>query len=287
MKAHATAAPRGTADDPKDTVAWSRIGPQTCEVRIGAGCPVLNCSGSGVIGCDFNPLAFNFGYLRVGDARCASLTLTNNTSSFQNGVLYANRTDGTGGDAGVLRLDGVLLGGTGSIAYGLNAGQSRTFTLCWSAQVTLAPCESTLVVWKIKSNNPACSLADVEVRGIIVRGCNCSVTPTNLSFGNVVVGDTSPSQTINIRNETGIKGLTGRIRVVTGDFVAPDSYGCCPPGTCALFLNVPIAFRPTRLGPQTGKIVVENLVGCLGPGNGAICDTVTVAGTGVTAVLGR
>ncbi len=56
---------------------------------------------------------------------------------------------------------------------------------------------------------------------------------------------------------------------------------------CGLSTNIPVVFTPTRLGPQTGKIVVENLVGCLGPGAGAACDTVTVTGVGVTASTSR
>ena len=49
------------------------------------------------------------------------------------------------------------------------------------------------------------------------------------------------------------------------------------------YVTVGVRFKPTHLGSQVGKIVVENLVGCLGPGASAICDTVTVSGTGVTA----
>jgi hypothetical protein len=46
-------------------------------------------------------------------------------------------------------------------------------------------------------------------------------------------------------------------------------------------MSVFVRFKPSRLGPQTGKIVIENLEGCIGPGSSAICDTVTVTGVGV------
>jgi centrosomal CEP192-like protein/HYDIN/CFA65/VesB family protein len=260
--------------------APSQLGEQTCDVRVGPGCPSVNCWGSGVTGCVLQPTAFDFGYVLPGDTRCESLTLTNNTSTLQEGVLIATRTGGNG-FAGFIRADGSAISGTEPLLYTLNAGQSRTFNLCWTTDFT-TPCDTILGVWKVWSD--ACRTVEVPVRGVITKGCECSVAPTSLDFGQVIVGDTSPTKSVTISNRSGINGLRGPIRVISGDFVAPSSYGCCPVGNCAVFTTASISFRPTRLGPQTGKIVVENLAGCFGPGAGAICDTVTVTGVGVTAV---
>jgi hypothetical protein len=79
------------------------------------------------------------------------------------------------------------------------------------------------------------------------------------------------------------------VRVISGEFETSSSeYVCGSPlcvscGFITPYVTVSIRFKPTTLGPQTGKIVVENLAGCLGPGASAICDTVTVTGTGVIA----
>ncbi len=259
--------------------APSQLGAQTCEVRVGAGCPPVSCFGSGVTGCVYQPASFDFGYVRPGDARCGSLTLTNNTSDLQQGVLRASRTGGNG-FAGFIRADGLEISATEPLHYTLNAGESRTLSLCWTTDFT-SPCDSILAVWKVWSD--ACPTAEALVRGIISRGCACSVSPTSLDFGNVIVGDTSPPKYVQVTNQSGINGLRGQIRVISGDFQTDSSYGCCDANACGLSEVIPVVFQPTRLGPQTGKIVIENLVGCLGPGASAICDTITVTGVGVTA----
>jgi HYDIN/CFA65/VesB family protein len=261
----------------------SQLGAQTCEVRVGAGCPPVSCFGSGVTGCVYQPASFDFGYVRPGDTRCGSLTLTNNTSNLQQGVLRASRTGGNG-FAGFIRADGFEISATQPLSYTLNAAESRTFSLCWTTDFT-SPCDSILAEWKVYSD--VCSTVDATVRGIISRGCACAISPTSLDFGNVIVGDSSPPKYVQAANQSGIDGLSGQIRVISGDFQTNSSYGCCAPNACGLSLAIPVSFQPTRLGPQTGKIVIENLAGCLGPGASAVCDTVTVTGVGVTASPSR
>ena len=266
------------------------VGEQTCEVSVGAGCPPLSCWGSGVIGCTFTPEFVDFGYIRKGDIRCGSLTLKNNTSTLQQGLLYAT-PEGPHGYAGDIQLEGQVVSGTEGLAYALNAGQMRTFTLCWTTQFVTTPCDSVIGQWKIVSTDRGCVNWSPTVRGIITRGCACDVYPTTLDFGSVVVGDPSFPQDIFVTNESGIDGLKGKVRVLEGDFVLDKSeYICSSPGACVScgfsprLVPVGVRFRPTKLGPQTGRIVVENLGGCMGPGASVVCDTVRVSGVGVTAV---
>ena len=274
----------------------SAVGDQTCRVGVGPGCPPVSCWGSGVIGCTFTPDTIQFGYVRGGDIRCGSLTLKNNTATLQQGQLFAQRFGGSGGNVGSILLDGVSVIGTTGLDYALNAGQSRTFTICWTTQFALLPCDSLIAQWKIVSTDPGCMSWSPIIRGIITRGCDCSLSATALDFGSVVVGETSFEQTIHVTNTSGIGGLRGQVRVLSGDFEATPEYVCPPPGgggctscghvggTAQRPMPVHVTFRPGRLGSQTGKILIENLVGCLGPGASTICDTLTVTGAGVTAV---
>lgn len=270
----------------------TQVGPQTCTVNVGSGCSTVACEGTGVVGCQFQPAALDFGYVRQGEVRCGSTTLRNNSSTVQQGWLFAELVGGSGGSPGTISLDGVIVSGTTQLPYALNPGQSRTFTVCWDTQFASAPCDTILAVWRIgstASSSAGCRPAELSTRGVVTRGCACSVIPTTLDFGSVVVGDVSPEQEFQITNESGIDGLRGQVRVLSGDFeVSRDDYACnyaqcisC--GFIEPLVKIGVRFRPSALGPQVGKILVENLEGCLGPGSSAICDTVTVTGTGVTA----
>ena len=259
----------------------SAVGEQFCQINVGAGCPPLQCSASGVIGCSYTPELIEFGYFRPGEIRCGSLTLRNNTATLQSGALTAGQI---GWYTGQIRLDGVVVSGAGSIPYNLNAGQSRTFTLCWTAELLAGQptlCDTTLGEWRIRSTNTACDDVYATIKGIITRGCECDVYPTALDFGSIVVGDVSVEKPITISNQSRIEGLRGQIRVLSGVFeVSRSDYVC---GCYGCSDDVRVRFRPLTLGPQTGKVLIENLVGCLGPGAGSLCDTVTVTGVGVTA----
>lgn len=268
-------------------------GAESCTVAVGTGCGLVVCRGTGVVGCLFQPVALDFGYVRRGEVRCGTATLTNQTSGVLSGWLTADPDGGHGGYAGMISLDGVKVSNTTDyLPYTLSPGQSRTLAVCWDTRTASAPCDTILGVWRIHAttgSSAACLSAGAAVRGIITRGCACNVTPTALSFGSVVVGDHSAEQHVSVSNESGITGLHGQVRVLSGEFEAsaPD-YACSPTGclSCGSIQQpvwVRVRFRPTRLGPQVGKIVVENLAGCLGPGAGTICDTVTLSGTGVTA----
>lgn len=272
----------------------SQVGEQTCEVNVGPGCPPISCWGSGVVGCTFTPANIDFGYIKKGDIRCGSVTLKNNTSTLQQGLLFAV-PEGPNGYAGNIQLDGQVISGTTGLAYALNAGQSRTFTACWTTQTVTTPCDSVIAQWRLISANPACPGAEAVIRGVITRGCDCSLSATALDFGSVVVGDVAFEQTVHVMNTSGIGGLRGQVRVLSGDFEATPEYVCPPPGSGGCVscghvggaaqrpMPVRVTFRPQGLGAQTGKILIENLAGCLGPGGGAPCDTVTVTGVGVTA----
>jgi Transmembrane protein 131-like N-terminal len=261
------------------------VGDHTCEVNLGAGCPPLSCWGSGVIGCSYQPERIHFGYFRPGEIRCGSLTLTNNSSTLQTGNLRAQQI---GWDTGTILLDGVTISGAGSsLPYSLNAGQSRTFTLCWRAELIAGQptrCDTTLGEWRIRSSDEGCTDVYATIQGIITRGCECSISPTVLDFGSIVVGDESTGQTVGITNQSRINGLRGQIRVLSGDFeVSRTDYECRCSDSFIGCDGFEVRFKPTQLGLQTGKIVIDNLVGCLGPGAGSACDTVTVTGVGTTA----
>jgi hypothetical protein len=273
--------------------APTSLGLQFCEIPVGGGCHPLHCDGVGVIGCSYTPADIDFGYFRRGEIRCGSFTLKNNTSDLQQGELYAQGQGGDPGYLGQIVIDNVNVSGTTHLSYYLNAGNSRTFQVCWTTQNALTPCDTIAALWRIRSTDTACSGEAAIIHGVITRGCACSVSPTTLNFGDVVVGDISSWQKININSESAITGLTGRAYVASGDeFEVTTSYTCPPPpeGWCGACgggdnwrpMSVKVWFKPIRLGPQTGQIAIESLAGCKGPGSGTIC-TVTVTGNGVLA----
>jgi hypothetical protein len=269
--------------------APTATGQQSCDITVGSGCRPVSCDGRGVIGCTYTPANIDLGYRRRGDVRCGTLKLKNNTARTQEGELLAAGRGSRGYPVGVIKIDGVVAGESEGLSYTLTAGQSRDFYVCWETRDAMAPCDTNVVDWTIRST--ACSGVTASIRGVLTRGCGCTVTPTALDFGNIVVGDVTGWQSIAISNESGIEGLSGSVRVVSGDdFEATTEYtcpaesapiGCSACGSRFRPMSVFVRFKPSRLGPQTGKIVIENLEGCIGPGSSAICDTVTVTGVGV------
>ncbi len=157
------------------------VGDHTCEVNVGAGCPPLSCWGSGVIGCSYQPEQIHFGYFRPGEIRCGSLTLKNNSSTLQTGNLSAQQI---GWDTGTILLDGVTISGAGSSPpYSLNAGQSRTFTLCWRADLSVGQptrCDTTLGEWRIRSSDEGCSDVFATIQGIVTSVASARSTPRRL-----------------------------------------------------------------------------------------------------------
>jgi hypothetical protein len=82
-------------------------------------------------------------------------------------------------------------------------------------------------------------------------------TPTSLTFGSTTIGQTSPSQTITLKN-TGPGLLTITAIAISGDFAQTNT---CTIGS-AMAVNATcvftITFSPTQLGPRSGTLTVTD-----------------------------
>ncbi|MCC6350245.1 MAG: choice-of-anchor D domain-containing protein [Candidatus Eisenbacteria bacterium] len=248
----------------------THVAPESCDVTTGTGCRPVRCWGSGLIGCTLDPDTLDFGYVHYGERGYRTFTMSNYTNTTLSGNLST----------------------TGWFDVRNSAG-GRTYSIpphgsAWFG-VTFDPpsrCDTEVFTGAVLTTSSICNR--VGLRAVATYRCDCTVSPTTLDFGNVVIGDATSSLPVQITNSTREGGLTGAVRVVAGDFVASPSYTCpaYPPGNCAVCTaTIGVSFRPQRLGPQIGKVVVEKPAGCLGAG--AACDTITCTGTGVTAAARR
>jgi hypothetical protein len=109
-----------------------------------------------------------------------------------------------------------------------------------------------LIVGTLQSASPAGAMNRLTI----------TTTPTYLYFGNIIVGTTSPTQTINIKNTGSTDVTLGAITITTAtgtrEFVlrALDCNGeiLLPNQTC----QFTVAFRPTSVGSKTGTVNIPN-----------------------------
>jgi len=83
-----------------------------------------------------------------------------------------------------------------------------------------------------------------------------ALTPTSLTFGNVVIGTTSKSKTITLKN-TGTVALSSTSIVPSGDF-AISSNTCGSSLGVGKSCTVKVTFTPTQVGTRTGAITFTN-----------------------------
>ena len=108
----------------------------------------------------------------------------------------------------------------GAVTFSVGPHQTQLYGVSFNPTPSSpGHCDTTRYEGEIRTDSPLC--ATVHISGTGAWACDCSVSPTTLTFGNVVVGETSPSQTVTVRNGSPKAGSRGTIRVVSGDFVAP------------------------------------------------------------------
>jgi HYDIN/CFA65/VesB family protein len=242
-------------------------GMKICSVNTGSSCAVLSVSGTGQVGCEFTPTVLDLGIVRYGGNGFREFTLTNHTSSQLYGTFYPPYP------FVVRTLQGVLN------TFAVPPHGSQILTVGFHPPTGAGICDSTLYGGPIRTDSPLCGT--VQVSGIATWGCDCTVSPTVIDFGEVVVGESSAPANLNVRNTSHLPGAAGTIRVISGDFFAPATYRCATCSPCNTVVEG-ITFHPARLGPQTGKIVIDLPERCFG--GGTPCDTVTVTGYGITAL---
>jgi hypothetical protein len=232
----------------------STAGSQSCQVSVGSACGSLTCTGEGQEACVVTPRTLDFGQVRFHATADSAFTLRNASSGRLVGSIPS------------LNVLGFSLLGSG--AYDLGPGQEARFTIRFAPTTShTGPYGGTVGLGTL--------CGSLEVAGEGTFGCDCMLSTTQLDFGNVTVGETSPLRTFRISNSSE-RTITGPVRVLEGDFRAPATYDARP----GIGQELWVEFVPSRAGPQIGKIVFDRY-GCTGPG--VPCDTLICTGTGVLA----
>jgi ASPM-SPD-2-Hydin domain-containing protein len=166
---------------------------------------------------------------------------------------------------------------TGSPATnGLGTGCAPGSTLEGSS-VTVSTSETLYAV----AGCTGCTDSSVGTAAYVINLLSFAVlNPTSLSYGTVVVGIATASQTVVLSN-TGGTTLNISSKAVTGDYAITGST-CGATLSSGFSCNIPITFTPTTTGSRTGTLTVTDDSG----GVGGSTQTASLSGTGVTIVAG-
>jgi hypothetical protein len=208
-------------------------GPKSCTVYTGLFCAEdVDCSGMGVAGpeCSVTPASLDFGATTVGQCTLAqSFTIMNTGSGTLSGTVSEDCPDFE------------ITSGAGS--YNLNAGQSRTVSVRFCPQS--AGSKNCTVETGCAQDVACAGSGEAPVPG-------CSVSPTTLSFGTVLVGDCSAPQDFTITN-TGSATLAGSVGESCADYEITSGSGAysLAPGEVR---TVSVRFCPQSLGSKNCTI---------------------------------
>ena len=223
--------------------APSTAGEHSCTIETGTGCASVGASGLGELAasCEVEPTTLSFGTVLVGQSTDRTFTITN-----------------TGGQtlSGSVTLSCAAYSVVGASSYSLTAGQSADITVRF--EPTEAGPQSCTI-------DPGTLCTSVEATGTGQLPGECEVSPTSLSFGTVVVGQ-SADRTFTITN-TGGQTLTGSVTLSCPAFslVESSTYSL----TAGQSDDFTVRFAPTAAGPQSCTI-----------DTGALCASVGASGTG-------
>jgi len=228
-------------------------------IRTGQpGCPTVSCTGTATAVCAISPTTLDFGIVPAGTTASRTFTVTN--------VGTAVLTGGAG-----LSCDSYSIAGPAS--YALNPGQSVTYTVSFSSIA------EGLFQCTIPTGNPGCS--SVTCTAGSEYPCNCTVLPTSVAFGDVVVGSQA-TQPVTI-GTGGVTAIAGTMTAVgdglflsTGAGMGKSVEYAVNPGTPMSFSLI---FAPSTLGPVTGYVVSTQT---LCTRIGSPCDTIRCTGNGIT-----
>ncbi|HVB59514.1 MAG TPA: choice-of-anchor D domain-containing protein [Candidatus Acidoferrales bacterium] len=202
-----------------------------------------------------SPSTFNFGSVQVGGTGTQTIRLTNTGT--------ASVTVSSAGISG----SGFSISGLPS-SQTISAGQSSTFIASFAP--TSSGSSSGSIV--IASNAPGSSLT-IALSGTGTQP-QLAVTPSNVSFANVVVGNTN-SQTITIKN-SGTSNLTISQANTSGTGFGVSGLGLQTPIAPGASVAFNATFTPTSAGSASGSILLTS-----NAPNSPL--TIPLSGTGLTA----
>ena len=197
---------------------------------------------------DILPPSWDYGIVNVGIVSDKDFIVQNTGTS----TLNVSTTSLTGANPDQFSI----LSGGGS--FSLPSGGTRTVTVRFGP--TSGGAKSSLL--RFTSDDPDENPKDVTLAGtgqLLIP--DVTVSPTSLSFGTVLVGEESSSQTVTVRND-GTANLAISLVSISGinadQFLKPSD-GCVgqsltPSQTCTIL----VSFRPTIAGPAIAQLVINS-----------------------------
>ncbi|HLY17942.1 MAG TPA: choice-of-anchor D domain-containing protein, partial [Bryobacteraceae bacterium] len=150
----------------------------------------------------------------------------------------------------------------------LNAGSNCTVSVTFTPSAT-GPANGTLTVTDDSGNAGATQTVTLTGTGTAPIA---SVSPLTLSFGQVVLGTTSPARTVTLQN-TGTGPMQVASVAATGPFSQTNtcSGSIVPAASC----TITVSFTPTATGPASGTLTIKDDAGT---------QTVSLSGSGLPPV---
>jgi len=204
-----------------------------------------------------SPSSLSFGNVAVGSTSAPqTLTLTNSGSV-------------------AVQISSIVASPSPPYAETNNCGSSLGASSSCTITVTFAPTSSGLVNGTISVNdNGAGSPQTATLSGTGTQP-GAQLNPTSLNFGDELITNTSPAQTVVLTN-TGNATLTISSVTVSGPFLLSNK--CSTTLAAGNSCDLLVAFKPTAIGPATGTLTVTDNA----PGSP---QTASLSGTGTVVEL--
>lgn len=208
-------------------------------------------SGTGLATLSVSPITLAMGTVSVGFSSAAStVTITNNAASAQT-FSYA-----IGGNFAAVP------GGTtpcGASPASLNAAAKCTLS------VTFAPTTNGTIKGALTATDSASVPYNPQIVSLSGTGTGpaapLTFQPTNLGFGNVIVGNTTALKTVTVKNST-TSAITINLLAASGDFtLATTGQNRCQTGTilnAGLTCVVGVTFTPSVQGAMNGSVTITD-----------------------------
>lgn len=110
---------------------------------------------------------------------------------------------------------------------------------------------------------------------LLATGTSVTLTPTKLSFGNVVINTTSNPQTVTLKN---VGNTTLNLGTIQASTYFADTTTCGSTLAAGSGCTMSVTFSPTQLGAATGTIVIND-------NDGTSPQSVSLSGTGVQSSM--
>jgi hypothetical protein len=206
-----------------------------------------------------NPTSINFGNAVVG-VNLSQVLIIKNTGT---AALTISQVTATG--------SGFSVGGF-SLPLNVNAGQQTTITVGFLPTVVGSASGNVSIVSNAPTSPSSVSLSGTGIAATFIL----SISPANLSFGNVTTGTSSTAQSVIITNTGNSSVVISQITLSGAGYTMTG--GSAPVTlTPSQTLTLSVQFGPTVAGAVSGNVsIASNATGSPA--------TVPLAGTGVASV---